>query len=370
MLSNAFFVKKIKESLPMPFFQYMEMALYDHEFGYYTSQSNIIGQTGDFITAPELSPLFAKTLAKQISEVTTYLSTPSILELGAGTGRLCVNLMIYLEQFNLVPEKYYILEISPSLKKQQHDLIQKHIPHLLERICWLASWPEQAFEGVVLANEVLDAMPVHRFEWRDEQVLESHIIWDDKKQGFQETFMPSQNAELIQYVSALGLTENIYRSEVNLWVPGWLSGIYHCLKKGVVFLIDYGFPRSEYYHPDRCDGTLMTHQRQKASTDFLSQPGLMDMTAHVDFTHIAEKAFDLGFYILGYTQQAAFLLANGILDELALETNTLIYHQEARNLKILLQSHEMGEIFKVMALGKNFQHSLKGFSLQDKRAHL
>lgn len=348
----------------------MEMALYDGEYGYYTTQDNIIGQHGDFITAPELSPLFGRAIAKQVLEIFEEYSNAAILELGAGTGRLCLNILSYLDKVNALPEKYYILEVSPSLKSQQSQLLKANLPHLWDRIVWLTHWPEQSFEGVVLANEVLDAMPVHRFEWFNGETLESHIVWDENKQCLTEIFIPTNNVQLSDYVKSLAITENHYRSEANLWMQGWLSGLFSCLNTGVVLLIDYGFPRGEFYHPDRNDGTIMCHQRQQSSTDFLNQPGCMDITAHVDFTHVAETAYDLGFSILGYTQQAAFLLANGILEELANEGDSVTYHQEARNLKILLQSHEMGEIFKVMALGKNFQNSLKGFSLQDKRASL
>lgn len=364
------FLKKIQQSLPLAFHKYMEMALYDHEFGYYTTHPHILGRHGDFITAPELSYLFGLTLAQQIQEVFLKLQKPCILELGAGTGRLCIDILTALEQKNCLPQTYYILELSPVLRQFQQDAIQKAIPHLYQHIIWLNEWPQQAFEGVILANEVLDAMPVHRFEWRNREVFESIIVWDEETQKLKETFCLSANAELIEYVNHLQLGSETYRSEVNFWIPGWLAGINHCLSKGVVILIDYGFPRREFYHPDRSEGTIMCHQRQKAHSDFLNQPGCIDITAHVDFTHVAEIAYELQFSILGYTHQAAFLLANGILEELAKIADERIYQKQASFLKILLQSHEMGEIFKVMALGKNFECSLKGFSLQDRRVSL
>ena len=364
------FLKKIQNELPLPFPKYMEMALYDHEFGYYTTCQNILGAKGDFITAPELTSLFGLTMAKQIQEVFLNLSNPCVLELGAGSGRLCVDVLTGLEQLNQLPEYYYILEVSPVLKAQQESCILKEIPHLSSRVVWLSQWPIGAFEGVILANEVLDAMPVHRFEWRDQKVYESVIDWNEERQQLQENFCLSKNLQLIEYVKNLNLGDGVYRSEVNFWIAGWLSGMNTCLSKGVIFLIDYGFPRREFYHPDRIEGTIMCHQRQKAHADFLNQPGFMDITAHVDFTHVALEAFELEFTILGYTHQAAFLLANGILDALAKIEDEMIYQKQATYLKILLQSHEMGEIFKVMALGKHYQEPLKGFSLQDKRASL
>lgn len=364
------FLKKIQNSLPLTFPKYMEMALYDHEFGYYTTHQNILGSKGDFITAPELTFLFGLTLANQIQSVFLNLSKPCILELGAGSGRLCVDVLKGLEQLSQLPEYYYILEVSPVLKAQQESWILKEIPHLSSRVAWLSEWPNLPFEGVVLANEVLDAMPVHRFEWRNHKVFESMIVWNSEKQSLQETFCLSQNPQLIEYVKNLNLGDGVYRSEVNFWISGWLSGMNTCLSKGVILLMDYGFPRREYYHPDRMEGTIMCHQKQKAHSDFLNQPGLCDITAHVDFTHVAEEAHHLLFSILGYTHQAAFLLANGILDELAKIKREQDYQTQAAFLKILLQSQEMGEIFKVIALGKNFQEPLKGFSLQDKRASL
>lgn len=364
------FFKKIQNNLPLAFPKYMEMALYDHEFGYYTTHQHILGPKGDFITAPELTPLFGLTFAKQIQAIFSNLSHPCLLELGAGSGRLCVDVLKGLEQFNQLPQYYYILEISPVLKNLQQQRIQQEIPHLSSRVVWLSEWPNPSFEGVILANEVLDAMPVHRFEWRDGEVFESMIVWNEDQQQLQETFCLSTNAQLIQYVKNLDLGDSVYRSEVNFWIPGWLSGMNSCLSKGVVLLIDYGFPRREFYHSDRFEGTIMCHQRHRAHADFLNQPGLCDITAHVDFTHVAEEAHHLFFSILGYTHQAAFLLANGILDELAKIEDDLAYQKQATYLKLLLQSQEMGEIFKVMALGKNFQWPLKGFSLQDKRVSL
>jgi SAM-dependent MidA family methyltransferase len=367
---NDVFVKKIKNQLPMPFHQYMEMALYDAQFGYYVSRPEIIGQHADFITAPELTPLFGFALANQVKDVFSHCENASILELGAGTGQLCLNILRHLERLDALPEHYFILELSPVLKLKQQELIQKHLPYLFQRVSWLDSWPKPPFLGVVLANEVLDAMPVQRFLWKDGEVLESYIVWDEAFQKLKEDFLPSQDAKLIEYVQSLNLGASLYCSEVNPWMMGWLDGLFHALDSGVVFLIDYGFPRSEYYHPDRVEGTLMCHQQHRSHGDFLSQPGMIDITAHVDFTHVAESAHDLGFAVLGYTNQAAFLLSNGILEELSKEADERTYHREAQNLKLLLQSQEMGELFKVIALGKHFDKPLRGFLLQDKRVSL
>lgn len=370
MNTQEFFKQKIQAMSPCPFHEFMQMALYDAQYGYYTTKEQVIGTSGDFITAPELSPLFGATITKQIREIFTQLSQAHILELGAGTGKLCVDVLSALENQNALPKHYYILELSAELRSKQQALIASVLPHLQDRVQWLTAWPKD-FVGVVLANEVLDAMPVHRFMWSQGDVFESHVIWDEPNLRLKEVFLPSQNHQLIDAVKALNLPPDApYCSEMNLWLSGWLSGMYQSIHQGVVLLFDYGFPRHEYYHKDRAQGTLMCHERHRAHPDFLYRPGLQDITAHVDFTHVAEEAHALGFDILGYTHQAGFLLSNGILEFLSQEKDERQYQREAQHVKLLLQSHEMGEIFKVMALGKGFDEYLTGFMMYDKRVSL
>lgn len=363
---NEVFKKKLKAKLPMPFHAYMQMALYDVDFGYYTTKNNIIGAQADFITAPELSSLFGFTLAKQIQTSGIADEPFHILELGAGTARLCIDVLTYLKKQQLPIEKYYILDLSPRLKEKQLAQIEALAPQLLPHIVWLQRWP-QDFQGVVLANEVLDAMPVHRFLWTGERVFESYIVWDH---GLKEEFLPCQDKALEDFVKALELGPSLYCSEVNLWLDPWLKGLYESMSKGLVFLIDYGFTRSEYYHPDRNQGSIMCHQRQQAHSDFLQSPGQTDITAHVDFSLLAHLAHALGFSVLGFSNQASFLLSNGILELLAQLQDEKKYYANAQALKLLLQSQEMGDIFKVMALGKNYDMPLQGFMLQDKRVSL
>ena len=369
MNKQELFKQKIKNKLPMAFQAYMEMALFDPEYGYYTTHAQILGRDGDFVTAPELSHVFGASLATQIQFIFEDIADACILELGAGSGRLCVDILKALEKAGKLPDTYFILELSGRLQASQQALIMAQMPHLADKVKWLQSWPS-SFQGVVIANEVMDAMPVMRFFWTGEQILESEIIWDEASASFKEQFIPSENSELIAKVKALHLTASPYCSEINTWAPSWLDGLWHALERGVVLLIDYGYPQKEYYHPDRYTGTLMCHQQQRAHHDFLYMPGEMDITAHVDFTEIAEVAFDLGFQVLGYTNQASFLLANGILEHLAAIKDEALYQAEAQRVKILLQSHEMGELFKVMALGKNYDLGLQGFSLHDRRVSL
>jgi SAM-dependent MidA family methyltransferase len=370
MNTHEFFKQKIQNMGQCPFHEYMHMALYHPQYGYYTTKEQVIGSSGDFITAPELSPLFGRTLASQSLEILGHLPASNILELGAGTGRLCMDILMHLELHDALPDTYFILEVSATLRARQQQLLKDSLPHLIHKVQWLTEWP-QAFVGVILANEVLDAMPVHRFMWSKSQVFESHIIWNEQKDKLEETFLLSQNKKLINHVLGLKLAPDTpYCSEVNLWLSGWISGLNQSLKQGVAILFDYGFPRHEYYHADRAQGTLMCHERHRAHPDFLYRPGMQDITAHVDFTHVAEEAHAQGLNILGYTHQAAFLLSNGILDLLAQEQDERRYQRHSQDIKLLLQSHEMGEIFKVMALGKDFDERLTGFMFYDKRVSL
>lgn len=354
----------------LSFAEFMHFALYTPVEGYYSSSLPKFGPTGDFITAPELTPLFGKTLANQCQQIFAHLTEPCLLEFGAGTGRLCVDILTQLEQLECMPKYYYILELSAFLRARQQELIHTHLPHLYHHIVWLDSMPEQSFNGVIIANEVLDAMPVHRFLWDNDEVLESFIRLDSQQQ-LKETFEKTTNKRLIDYViKRLPKLSAPYLSEVNLFIDGWLASIFTVLKQGAVLLIDYGFPRHEYYHPDRTQGTLMCHYQQHAHSNPLIHIGQQDITAHVDFTHIAEAGHAAGFNVAGYTNQASFLLANGLFDAVHLLDNALQQLDTNHALKILLQPHEMGELFKVIALTKHIDIRLNGFLLHDKRGTL
>jgi len=362
MSIERFFKDKIAHA-PCSFAEFMQMALYDPEHGYYTTKDHILGASGDFITAPELGSLFGFTLAKQVQAMMCHTG-PAILEFGAGRGHLCLDILRYLQTVDALPEKYFILDVSATLKARQYALIETHHPEFLTRIEWISTWPDK-FSGVVLANEVLDAMPVHRFLWKNGETYESMVEYSRTDDCLQEKFVVSKNFILRDFVQQLGLDPSLdYCSEVNLGIKPWLAGLYASLERALVLLIDYGFSRREYYHPDRDQGTLMCHAQHRAHTNFLIHPGQQDITAHVDFTLVAESADELGFDVLGYTHQAGFLLSSGILDDLT--TNP----QQTAEAKILLQSHEMGEIFKIMALGKQVNIVPQGFQMFDKRMSL
>lgn len=354
----------------LPFVEFMQLALYAPGEGYYSSGLQKLGKQGDFITAPELTPLFGKTLANQCQQIMQSLESPDILEFGAGSGALCVAILAHLEELHCLPEHYYILEVSANLRHRQAQLIQQKIPHLASKIVWLEQWPVIPFNGVVLANEVLDAMPVHRFLLKEDELLESYVTFD-KQQQLQEVFKPCQNTRLRRYIEErLKLNTYPYLSEVNLFLDEWIAAIYRSLNQGMVLLIDYGFPRHEYYHPDRHQGTLMCHYQHHSHPNPLVHPGAQDITAHVDFTHVAEAGQQAGFHVAGYTNQASFLLANGLLSFVAALDEEVAQIKAKQAIKQLTQPSEMGELFKVIALNKGMDIDLIGFQLLDKRVSL
>lgn len=361
--------ERLKSDKPIPFVEFMQLALYDPEAGYYTGGLHKIGKQGDFTTSPELTPLFGYTIANQCQQVLGQLESGSILEYGAGTGRLCVDVLLQLEALNTLPEHYYILELSANLRHRQQELINQTIPHLASKVQWLSQWPQNPFKGVILANEVLDAMPVHRFMYTEQGVLESYIGLTPDDQ-LKEQFQPSEDSRLLRYIEDNLQLSAPYLSEVNLFIDDWLRNNFQILQQGAVFLIDYGFPRHEYYHPDRHQGTLMCHYQHHAHTDPLVHPGEQDITAHVDFTHVAEAGYAAGFHVAGYTNQASFLLSNGLLSLVNELTTEKEQFQAKQAIKQLIQPNEMGELFKVIAFTKSLDIDLNGFQLMDKRASL
>lgn len=362
--------QQLEQQTTLPFVEFMQAALYDPEFGYYSSGLTKIGAQGDFITAPSLSPLFGYTLANQCQQILPLLDSPILFEFGAGTGALCVDLLTHLEELNTLPEQYLILELSAHLRQCQKELIEQKIPHLADKVHWLEQWPSTSFNGIIIANEVLDAMPVNRFLINEDTILESSVALDATGQ-LVEQFQPCHNERLLHYLKEqLPHLNAPYLSEVNLFIDEWIAEQFKLLHQGVVFLIDYGFPRHEYYHPDRNQGTLMCHYQHHAHTNPLIHLGEQDITAHVDFTHVAEAGQQAGFHVAGYTNQASFLLANGLLHLLSQVEGEPQLFNAKQAVKQLVQSSEMGELFKVIALTKNIDIPLNGFLLNDKRVSL
>ncbi len=290
----------------IPFSEFMNLALYAPAMGYYVAGQVRFGAEGDFVTAPELGDVFGRCLARQVSQVLSAIDGESdVLEFGAGSGRLAVSLIKELEHLDVLPERYLILETSPDLQQRQKQTIRQQAPQHVERFVWLDSMPEQAINGVVLANEVLDAMPVEMFAV-DEQGSAQQCLVTVAEDGFQWGSRQA-DAKLAEQIAQMDLPAG-YNSELNPAVDGWIAMLAEELEQGVVLLIDYGFPRHEYYHPQRTAGTLMCHYRHHSHSNPLMLVGIQDITAHVDFTAVAEAAIAAKLDVLGFTTQANFLL--------------------------------------------------------------
>ena len=342
----------------IPFSRFMELALYAPGLGYYTAGSRKLGAEGDFTTAPEISTLFGRTVARQLVEI-MHASSPHILELGAGSGKLALDILGELFRLDALPDSYSILEVSADLRERQQALISEKLPHLAERVQWLDSLPEK-LSGAVIGNEVLDALPVHLLFWSEGHVLErgvtseaTRFLWKDKPLACKALTDITKNIKV----------PNDYLSEVSVAARGLVSSLCERMSKGALLFIDYGFGAKEYYHQQRNRGTLMCHYRHHSHDDPFYLPGLQDITAHVDFTAIAEAAIDQGAHFLGYTSQAHFLMNNGVtefLGDISLD-NVKAYAPLSSQLQKLTSPAEMGELFKVIALGKGMDQPLAGF---------
>lgn len=328
------------------FAEFMQKALYEPKLGYYVSGTRKIGKDGDFITAPEISPAFSQTLARYCQSVFQAMSSPaSILEFGAGTGVMAADILLTLEKWRALPEQYYILEVSPDFNERQLNTLRHQCPHLVERVVWLSTLPKN-FTGVVLANEVLDALPVHLFEVQKKIAIEKGIGLKNKQ------FIWRLGSHLdFSSVTDISDLEDGYTSEYCPATYPWLKDLYTSMREGTVLLIDYGFLEHEYYHPQRDQGTLMCHYRHRAHTDPLLHIGLQDITAHVNFTAVAKAAEKSGFSVNFYGTQEKFLVAWGILEETSVHQLSLEeQYRYTQGLKKLLLPSEMGELFKVMEL--------------------
>ncbi len=358
------------------FERYMQMALYEPGLGYYTSTLTKLGAQGDFITAPEISPLFGRCLANFCQQLLAELDGGSILEFGAGSGRMAADILQELDARDALPAAYWILELSSDLQARQQQTLQATVPHLLDRVQWLTSLPEPGFNGIVLGNELLDAMPVQRFRIAEDGIKPLGVCWSDKQQSFSLQPMPdnalmTKAVEHIMQTTAVSLPIG-YESELSLTHQAWLKSVAAIMQQGLILLIDYGYGRPEYYQPQRHMGTLMCHFRHRAHDDPFQFIGLQDITAYVDFTTVAEAALECDMQLQGYTTQCGFLLENG-LETMMPDPESVapqVLMAFAQQVKTLTLPGEMGERFKVMALSKNLAAELPGFRLQDQRRRL
>jgi SAM-dependent MidA family methyltransferase len=343
----------------------MSMALYAPGLGYYSAGARKFGAVGDFVTAPELTPIFGQTVAAQARQI---LNTTGgdILELGAGSGRLAADMLLELERLGSLPRRYYILDVSADLRQRQQSLLHAEVPHLLDRVEWLDSLPER-ITGFIIGNEVLDALPVHQVRWQDGTVLERGVAWSTAT-GFVWEERQLTDGRLRDAALRLPMSGSDYLSEINLAATALVNSLSDCLERGLILFLDYGFPQAEYYHPDRSMGTLMCHHRHHAFDNPFYLPGLTDITAHVDFTAVGDAALEAGLDVMGYASQAHFLVNCGALGCLErFEPGSVAYLKQTAAVHRLIQPSEMGELFKVIALARSIDVLPMGFVSGDRR---
>ena len=346
------------------FARYMEAALYAPGLGYYAAGAMKFGAAGDFVTAPELTPLFGRTLAQAIAPVLAE-TRGDILELGAGSGRLAVDVLGELERLNALPDRYCILEVSADLRQRQQQTIARESPQLAGRVQWLDTLPT-TFSGAILGNEVLDALPVELVHWTESGPQVRGVVragdafsWRDR---------PIADPVLCARAEALDLAPG-YLSEINLAVDALIASLGRTLEHGLILLIDYGFSAGEYYHPQRHMGTLRAHYRHHALDDPFYLPGLCDLTAHVDFSALARAGEAAGLTLAGYASQANFLLNAGLTGLLMQTppTDAAVFLPQSNAVQRLVSPAEMGDLFKAIALTKGALPPLAGFARGDRR---
>jgi SAM-dependent MidA family methyltransferase len=339
------------------FSDYMRMALYTPGLGYYSAGSIKLGLQGDFTTAPEITPLFGMTLANTIAPVLMQ-TKGDILEFGAGSGRLAVSIMQALAQQHTLPGRYAILEVSADLRERQQAYIRQHVPHLYPQFVWYDTLPNN-FNGVMLGNEVLDAMPCHLIYQQHGTLFERGVSMNTEADFiFQD--QPLTNPALQAALSHL-ILPNGYLTEIQLEAQGFIHSLAQSLHQGIILLIDYGFEEEEYYHPQRCNGTLMCHYRHHMHTDPFFYPGLQDITTHINFTALNKTAEHAGLHLAGYATQAQYLLAAGLFDRVTTAQNDASWYPISQAIQLLTSPAEMGDIFKVIAFSKPISFVLPGF---------
>lgn len=352
----------------LTFDAYMQRALYAPGLGYYAAGQARFGRGGDYVTAPLISELFARTMAREVAGILAELGGGEILELGAGTGHMAADILSELERLNQLPDRYRILEVSAPLRAEQATTLAERAGPLSERVTWLDSLPDTPITGVILANEVMDALPVKRFRM-DRGTAREIVVTDE---GGLRLDLADPDPDLAAAVEAIeaSLGRSLGSGYTSEWCPSltpWLASVSDSLARGAALLVDYGFPRAEYYHAQRSAGTLVCHYRHHAHDDALLWPGLQDISAFVDFSLAADAASAAGLTVAGYNTQAHYLMGAGLpqlLEAIAAEDNdrAVALTQESKQLML---PGEMGERFKVLALTRDYQGALAGFSQFD-----
>ena len=353
------------------FGDYMDLALYAPGLGYYSAGSTKFGEGGDFVTAPELSALFSRCIAGQCAEVLAQLDSGVILEFGAGTGRMAADILLELEARDELPEHYLILELSADLRARQQQTLEQRAPQLADRVAWQDQLPQQPLPVVVLANEVIDALPVERFSVHDDGLMElgvscsgSGFAWSPRPAAWNLTSAVDELQALLGQVLPAGLT-----SEIRLRLPAWITEVCRSVQQGMLLFIDYGLSRREYYAEARSTGTLRCHYQHRAHADPFTWPGLQDITAWVDFSQLADAAERAQLQVSGYTTQAQFLIGAGLDSQLerAADADLSAQVDQAGQARRLVMPGEMGETFKAMALTRGPITLPSGFGGKDLR---
>lgn len=336
------------------FATFMELALFAPNHGYYTGGLQKFGEQGDFITAPDISPLFSKSLACHVAKTLKECHNPTILEFGPGRGKMAADILLQLDALNQLPETYYCLDLSADLRARQKETLQEQCPHLVSRVVWLDRLPDSPFEGMILANEVLDAMPVHLFEIGPSGANERFIHWQNDQFSWITGDLQRHIAAPVAALIAQHALSAPYQSEINVCIEPWLKSASDCLSKGSITLIDYGFLSKAYYLPERNTGTLMCHYQHRNHPNPFFLPGGQDITAHVDFSSVINAAQNMGLTVASFETQADFLMRAGITEIFESERTNEPKQQMmlSRQLQTLLFPHEMGELFKVLDLTK------------------
>jgi SAM-dependent MidA family methyltransferase len=352
------------------FADYMGAVLYAPGLGYYVAGSRKFGSAGDFVTAPELTALFGEALAGQLEAVLVQLPGSSVIELGPGTGRLAADVISTLAARDALPERYCLLEVSPDLRERQREYLRKRVPDLLSCIEWIDVLPDR-WRGVLMGNEVLDAVPPHLVARRNGGWFERGVEIDPAG-DFRFADRPLASGTLRDAARGRFPDDGDYASEINPAAQALVRSLALRCDAGAFLIFDYGFPSSEYYHPQRDGGTLMTHYRHRSMDDSFFLPGLADLSAHVDFSAIAHAGVAGGMSLAGYATQARFLINCGILDALARrgEPQSTAYLREAAAVQKLLSPAEMGELFKALAFCKGIDDTLIGFRHGDQSHRL
>ena len=337
------------------FEEFIDFVMYKPGLGYYSAGAEKIGHSGDFTTAPEISKLFGMALANQMTPILDHYQSPSIIEIGAGTGKLAFDIMTQLNDYQVNFDRYYILELSADLKQRQQSMLS-HLPtKTLNKIVWLDSIPMDSIDGVIIANEVIDALPFTRFKTQNGQVYELGISVEDNQLIEQPRLADEMLSNMVDSIAKeIGMTfQDGYTSEIRINFGSWFRTIESMLSSGSIFFVDYGYARQEYYDEERTNGSMICHYRNVAHEDPLSNLGIQDISASVDFSQLADVALQRNIEVGFFTSQSDFLINAEILGVIESVIDEGLKMRLTQEVKQLLLPNQMGEVFKCMLLNKN-----------------